>query len=394
MNDAAAESAPGRAGAEPMIRFDDWRGSRLSQGKAGGAALKDGVLAFNKVKGIRSVSGRKFEWAQWTSPKVEPGFGLTELIPSWNASTPGGSFVRIQVRGRTAAGDTGWDSVADWAATDASVRRTSFGAQAGGGASMNVDTWMVPSGAVEWQMRVILMRPVGSDAVPTLRSLGAVASRTGGATAAVSSPRDQARGVVLDVPAYSQMIHRGEYPQYGGGGNAWCSPTSTSMVLSYYGALPKKKAYAWVDQDLPDRFIAHAARSTFDWTYDGAGNWPFNTAYAGAHTDHGFVTRLADLRDVETFILAGIPVVISVAYDKGELDNSPIDDTAGHLLVVVGFTKSGDVVVNDPAAATNAGVRRTYKRAQLEKVWLEASDGVAYIIRDKAHPLPTSTKRW
>ena len=30
----------------------------------------------------------------------------------------------------------------------------------------------------------------------------------------------------------------GEYPQYGGGGEAWCSPTSTSMVLGYYEALP------------------------------------------------------------------------------------------------------------------------------------------------------------
>src|SRR3712207_8816990 len=30
----------------------------------------------------------------------------------------------------------------------------------------------------------------------------------------------------------------------------------------------------------------------------------------------------------------------------------------GHLLVIVGFEADGDVVVNDPAAATNAEVRR------------------------------------
>jgi hypothetical protein len=34
----------------------------------------------------------------------------------------------------------------------------------------------------------------------------------------------------LNVPRYSQMTHRGHYPQYGGG-QAWCSPTSLSMLL-------------------------------------------------------------------------------------------------------------------------------------------------------------------
>ncbi len=56
-------------------------------------------------------------------------------------------------------------------------------------------------------------------------------------TPATSRP-GPARGVVLDVPRYSQMMHRGDYPEYGGGGEAWCSPTSTSMVLGYYDALP------------------------------------------------------------------------------------------------------------------------------------------------------------
>ena len=67
--------------------------------------------------------------------------------------------------------------------------------------------------------------------------------------------------------------------------------------------------------------------------------------------------------------------------------------TNGHLLVVVGFTESGDVVVNDPAAAQRAGVRRTYDRGQFENAWLKrgsngGSGGLAYVIRDAAHPLP------
>jgi hypothetical protein len=69
----------------------------------------------------------------------------------------------------------------------------------------------------------------------------------------------------------------------------------------------------------------------------------------------------------------------------------------GHLVVVRGFTKAGDVVVNDPAARTRAGVRRTYDRGQFEDAWLQrypsngrmrGSGGVGYVIRDARHPLP------
>ena len=71
----------------------------------------------------------------------------------------------------------------------------------------------------------------------------AVASSSG-ALQPTSRPLLGARS--LAVPRYSQMVHRGEYPQYGGGGEAWCSPTSLSMILGYYKALPSKASYAWV----------------------------------------------------------------------------------------------------------------------------------------------------
>jgi hypothetical protein len=48
--------------------------------------------------------------------------------------------------------------------------------------------------------------------------------------------------------------------------------------------------------------------------------------------------------------------------------------------VVVGFEADGDVVVNDPAGATNGAVRRVYDRDELEDVWINASGGTAYVI--------------
>ncbi len=63
--------------------------------------------------------------------------------------------------------------------------------------------------------------------------------------------------------------------------------------------------------------------------------------------------------------------------------------------MIVGFTETGDVVVNDPAASDSAGVRRTYDRAEFERAWLPTSGGTVYVIRDDAHPLPGhSTGNW
>ena len=74
-------------------------------------------------------------------------------------------------------------------------------------------------------------------------------------------------------------------------------------------------------------------------------------------------------------------IAISIAFGAGELSGGPLTSSNGHLLVVVGFTADGDVVVNDPAADSPAGVRRTYDRAQLERVWLNASTGTSYVLR-------------
>jgi hypothetical protein len=157
----------------------------------------------------------------------------------------------------------------------------------------------------------------------------------------------------------------------------------------YGRAYPKASAYAWVGSKHTDPWVDHAARMTYDHDYDGTGNWPFNTAYAAPLAGKAFVTRLRSLREAERFIKAGIPLVASVTFGKGELDGAPISSTNGHLMVIAGFTRSGDVVVNDPASSTRSGVRRTYDRAQFEQAWLPTSGGLVYVIRDAKHPLPS-----
>jgi hypothetical protein len=66
--------------------------------------------------------------------------------------------------------------------------------------------------------------------------------------------------------------------------------------------------------------------------------------------------------------------------------------TNGHLLVIRGFTSTGDVVVNDPAShliADDAQVRVVYDREQFENVWVPHSGGIVYVIHPAGVALPT-----
>ncbi|GAB4012454.1 C39 family peptidase [Nocardioides ultimimeridianus] len=379
----------GLAAAAPrLIDLHSWDTSAaLGNGTLDGLVVRDGRLVFAGGTGTRWLGGKRYDAATWTSNWRRPGFSFTRLIASWVARTPGDSWLDVQVRGRTAAGAaTSWDTLARWASGDRYVTRTSLGSQTDDGTTVNVDTWQT-AGLASYQLKMSLMRRTGTTATPDVDLVAGMTSSLP-ATAGPTSTPGPGAGKVLAVPRYSQMVHQGEYPQWGGGGEAWCSPTSTSMVLGYYGKLPRPTAYAWVDKSYAAPWVDFAARSTFDTRYDGTGNWPFNTAYAGQRAGTAFVTRLRSLREAGRFIAAGIPLVVSVAFGPGELTGSPIRASNGHLIVIVGFTRTGDVVVNDPAASTDAGVRRTYDRAQFERIWLNASGGTAYVIRDAAHPLP------
>jgi hypothetical protein len=214
-----------------------------------------------------------------------------------------------------------------------------------------------------------------------------------------ASPLGGAEGITLPVPLYSQDIHKGQYPQYDGGGEAWCSPTSTEMVVEYWGKHPTAAQLSWVDPTYADPSVDVAARGTYDYDYQGTGNWPFNAAYAASYGLDAHVTRLHSLDELESYIKRGIPVVTSQSFQASELTGANYS-TSGHLMVVVGFTKTGDVVVNDPASSTDAAVRNVYNRQQFETVWLRTerplpgggigggSGGVAYIITPHGMPLP------
>ena len=161
------------------------------------------------------------------------------------------------------------------------------------------------------------------------------------------------------------------------------------MVLKHWGSGPTVAPFDHDgDGDIDaDGEVDYAARYVFDYAYDGAGNWPYNTAYAATFPEmNAFVTRLRSLAEAERFIAAGIPLVASI---NGRLKGFDFGKTSGHLLVISGFDAAGNVVSDDPAAlAGNSGVRRVYGRANFEKVWLGGSAGIVYVIFPDGTRLP------
>ncbi len=292
-----------------------------------------------------------------SQPVSVPAFD--ELVPSWNSQTGKAGSVGVEVRAQTGAGWTHWYSFGRWSAAEG---RTSQNGQKDAQGQILTDTLRLNAKASAFQYRVTLRGPDTS-----LRLIGMNTSLRGNRAAGLGQPGDpQTWGKVNDVPQRSQMI-------YPGGGEVWCSPTSVSMILAKYG----------VNQTVPQ--VAHGL---YDQAYDGTGNWPFNTAYAGEQGLRAFVTRLPNLAAAEQYIAAGFPLGVSLGWKKGELPGAPISYSDGHLMVLVGFDRAGNPVLNDPAAPSNASVRRTYPRAAFEKLWLTHSGGLSYVIAPQGAALP------
>ncbi|MGC4790155.1 peptidase C39 family protein [Micromonospora sp. DT178] len=391
-------------------RYPDWRGgthagTRAVPGLRPGVTLGQPLGTTDYTDPHTGVT-RSWEYATWTSPVTRIGFDATELIASWNASTPAGTWIQVEMQGTYNTGvQTKWYVMGRWASGDADIKRTSVNRQGDPWSTIWTDTFSIDDASVgvllrDYQLRLTLYRAPGQHAAPVVHTVGAMSSNVPDRFTVEPSAGGIAWGKELAVPRYSQNIHTGHYPEYDGGGQAWCSPTSTTMVIEYWGRKASEEDTSWVDPTYPDPTVNHAARMVYDYQYDGAGNWPFNTAYAASFPGlEARVTRLHSLDEVERFIAAGIPVVTSQSFLASELDGAGYG-TSGHLFVVVGFTADGDVIVNDPASSSNEAVRNVYPREQFEQIWLRTkrtnasggvsggSGGVVYLIKPTLKPWP------
>ncbi|MFG1749873.1 C39 family peptidase [Streptosporangium sandarakinum] len=357
-----------------------------------------------------------WKYARWTGEETPLGFPAAELVPSWTASAPPGSWIEVELRARTASGDlTRWYVMGRWAEEDGDVHRTSLPGQGDEHGDVAVDTYVAARPVTAFRLRFTLYgsgaRVHGAAVMASAPTAGTASADAAPPDAGRTDPRvgaahpdagrqdpagcGPAGHVELDVPCRSQKVHAGHFPQWDGGGANWCAPASTSMVVAYWGRGPSAAELGWVPPDDPCPAVDHAARGMYDHGYQGTGNWPFGVAYAGRYGLAGFVTRLRSLAELERLVRAGVPVITSQSFREHELPGSGYS-TGGHIMVVVGFTADGDVIVNDPAAPGDHEVRRVYPRAAFGDVWLRSSGsgGVAHVIHPPGFSLPPSDGNW
>lgn len=297
------------------------------------------------------------EGAQLSTSAVLCAEPFESIVVSFCGVLQEGAVAEVEVQLQT---DSGWSAFVPMLKATGSAKGTqveSVRHEPAGGLRLEVDTLSVPNGkeAYGFQLRV---RTKGAV---ELRSLAATYyKKQPPAPAVVSS--SPAWGTVLDVPQRSQGA---EDPALA---SRICSPTSVAMVLEYFGV------------SLP---TAEVARRCFDAASNLYGNWSVNAAAAsellGAPV---YAVRARSFAEIEAEILSGRPVVLSHSWKAGELTGAPLDGTAGHLIVICGFTPEGDLVVNDPAFRPGQ-VRRTYKRSEIWKTWQQNASGIVYIFRPK-----------
>ena len=324
-------------------------------------------LSFNHFPSLRKSSSA--DKIVLTSPEIRTPIKFDELVASWNVQLPPTAALEIQARPIYKAGDGAGDRPAKfytmgiWAGDPTISPRQSVLKQKDENGHVSTDTLKLsaPSGGV--QLRLILS---GGNAGKTrLKFLGICLTDTRIETKS-EPPNKAAWDKLIPVPERSQMKYEN--------GNVLCSPATVSMLLAYWS---EKLHRPELDHDVPE-----VARQVYDPNWEGAGNWPFNTAFAGSFEPlRAYVTRLS-LPELEAWIAQGFPVGLSVCYNKLRGKTGPF---SGHLVVCVGFTKDGDPIINDPGTSRN--VRKTFTRENLIAAWA-CSKNTVYLVYPKNAKLP------
>ncbi len=303
-----------------------------------------------------------------TSPEITAPIAWDELIASWNV--PAGVYLKTEARAIFPDHTTKYYTLGLWS-DDASLHpRNSISRQRDDDGTVKTDTLVLKRPGGKIQVRITL-GSADTNQPPSLKFLG-LSFCDSQAQPIAREPNHAAWGKTIEVPERRQAEYKEE--------KGWCSPTSLSMVLAYWSDTLHRSEL--------NHTVPEVAKAIYDEDMDGTGNWPFNTAYAGTFPGvRAYVTRLDDISELEDWIAAGIPPIISVSsYLTNDRHSGPDN---GHLIVCVGFTDTGDFVANDPGVSVkrNVRARRVYPRERVINAWKKSKNTV-YLVYPETATIP------
>lgn len=311
----------------------------------------------------------------FTSPEFNPPIAWNQLVASWNADAPPGTFLKIEARAFSGDHWTKYYGMGLWSEDPKQFPRESVKGQKDADGNVDTDTLILNQAGSKAQVRITLGSAT-KNSEPELKFVGLSFCNTQ-IQPTPQSPLRAAWGKETPIIERSQNA----YPDEQG----WCSPTSISMVLTHWSEKLNRKDMA---VDVPD-----VVPAIHDKAWGGTGNWPFNTAYCGHFKGmRAYVTRFSDISEIEEWTVRGFPVVMSAPWQL--LKPGRKSASSGHIVVCTGFTETGDVVINDPGTNPDPKidrVRHVYKRADVINAWSKNHNTV-YLIYPESAKIPKDTR--
>jgi hypothetical protein len=325
-------------------------------------------MGFDSFTNFVETRGSLPEQIVLTSPAISSAINFNEAIVSWNAALRNDSCLKVEARVASADSTTKYYNMGLWSMNPERHPRQSQTGQKDADGDVSTDTLILNRPANRLQVRITLGN-CGDSGRSVLKFVGVSLSDTNVSLPELPALRE-AWGKLIPVTERSQMV----YPN----GKTLCSPTTVSMVMSYWAQSLKRPEL--------DRSVPEIVEAIYDSEWHGAGNWPFNMAYAGSFPGmRAYVARLSDVSELEALIAQNLPVGLSLDYDR--LRGKGLGPN-GHLVVLVGFTSDGDPIINDPG--TSEHVRKTFPRKNLIDAWA-CSRNTVYLIYPENARLPADT---
>ncbi|MFH1452974.1 MAG: peptidase C39 family protein [Armatimonadota bacterium] len=299
-----------------------------------------------------------FTYGEYISIPVAAKFKFNEAIISWNCKTSPDTGIAVYLRAGEQKRWTSWYLMGQWGYTavknyDEKIKKDTLG-------KVNDDTLLLKNKENMFQYRILFFSKDKKES-PQVKMISVCYSdiKTN-KKVSIKKAKDFSR--IIEVPYRSQKVEKDNIS------GKICGPTSLSMIMEYYKI------------NLPTEKTAYAC---YDKPNDIYGNWPYLVAYASENNLTGWVQYFTSLEQLKEEISKGYPVIVGIAFGEGQLTGSPVPSSPGHLLVVRGFDKNGNVYVNDPAFKTREKGVRGYKRDEFTKAWLKQGLGVVLLFREQ-----------
>ncbi len=270
-------------------------------------------------------------------------------LPSWNGSvTYNSTGFKVEMRFPYSNGWSPWLTVGYWK----NYIWSSYGNTSFAGGSVDIDYVKLNYYTNKWQFKVTFTRFNTNQSSPKIHKLSFF----------VSDSRTSANisQIVADNPPQifipTNFIYQyGVDPTIGG---SICSPTTVAMILASYGI-----------QVDPYQF----ALTTKDPYFNIFGVWPRVVQHAAEYGLDGAVTRYRTWSETYEVLANGGRIGMSLG--------SPLYPN-GHLVMLAGFTSTGNPIVHDPAKSN--GYSFQHNKTSLSQSWF-SKGGIAYTF----YPEPT-----